>query len=536
MLERGKSTESNKVALRYFSTGPGAAVLASMISQFQVVDLVTTMEASHQTRARSEDHMGNVKIPRFEALNTTIAADGWRLVPPLLEPEDYSSMVGVPVFGLPKDKEMRFNLESTYISAECQPFIQTPYSFNITPAIIQRLSSLMRFNFSATHESGWMPGAPDQSTNRKTFRSFFFDTDRKFSLARVVSFLGLNGSSLPDTDPHVAASRRLVFGSLFISNKAPRTTVINLTNCTLHQTPVESAVFCPGTRNGGNCYVSKIRLSLTDRRPRSVTVFDRASLQKRLSHGLPEAISSSGESSSMVERFLVQRHETNVRADDDFQTMFFHDVSQLPPATFSRRFSVLLNTFYHSQGTSERYAYATPPNGTEFPTAPVDDIFSFVKRPAKPISSAKALSQFENDLRAKISAAVIDYQAFIPVATNGTAQRHTPIYVCNFAWLAVLLVASGTLLATGVASLAMQLRCTLAPDVLRYVASLTYANPFVTTPRGGTALDGMTRAKLLYDVPVRLGDINADGDVGEVAFVAVDEKQTRELDRSRFYV
>ncbi len=101
--------------------------------------------------------------------------------------------------------------------------------------------------------------------------------------------------------------------------------------------------------------------------------------------------------------------------------------------------------------------------------------------------------------------------------------------------MALLLLASAALFTAGVASPALQLRCALAPDMLRYVASLTYANPHFGTPPGGSALDGMARAKLLRRVRVRVGDVGGARDVGEVAFVAADEVETRELERTRLY-
>ncbi len=110
--------------------------------------------------------------------------------------------------------------------------------------------------------------------------------------------------------------------------------------------------------------------------------------------------------------------------------------------------------------------------------------------------------------------------------------------------MALLLLASAALFTAGVASPALQLRCALAPDMLRYVASMTYANPHFSTPPGGSALDKMARVHLLCRVRVHLlrrvhvhvGDVGGARSVGEVAFVAAAEVETRDLEQTRFYV
>jgi hypothetical protein len=125
--------------------------------------------------------------------------------------------------------------------------------------------------------------------------------------------------------------------------------------------------------------------------------------------------------------------------------------------------------------------------------------------------------------------------AFIPAATTATAAMHTPVFACQRAWCAVLLLAAAALFATGAAALALQLRATLAPDMLRYVSSMTYANPYFGAPPGGSALDGMERARLLRDVRVRVGDVSGGSSVGTVAFVAAKDVETRALERRRHY-
>jgi hypothetical protein len=126
---------------------------------------------------------------------------------------------------------------------------------------------------------------------------------------------------------------------------------------------------------------------------------------------------------------------------------------------------------------------------------------------------------------------------FVSAATSATAAAPAEVFVCRFAWLAVLLLASGTLFLLGGAAVVLAWRSTLAPDMLRCVASMTYANSSVfSTPPGGTALSAMQRARLLRNVTVRIGDTTGDnGAVGEIAFVAADERKVRSLEHRRLY-
>lgn len=66
-----------------------------------------------------------------------------------------------------------------------------------------------------------------------------------------------------------------------------------------------------------------------------------------------------------------------------------------------------------------------------------------------------------------------------------------------------------------------------------FVASMTYENPYVRIPKGGSTLDAMERAKLLKDVEVCVGDVHGDRDIGHIAFSA--GMPVRKLWRGRLY-
>ncbi len=154
LLQRSVLTNSTIVPLHYMSTGPAATIQASTeegnSSGYMVAALMTTRDIM----SRHEDSFGKLKIPRFEALASTANYGGWREVPSALEPEDFSALIGLPIVGLPEARESHFNIESSYVSTDCQPFIRLPFKFNITLSDIDRLSSSMDLTSLRLHLRG----------------------------------------------------------------------------------------------------------------------------------------------------------------------------------------------------------------------------------------------------------------------------------------------------------------------------------------------------------------------------------------------
>ncbi len=497
--------------------------------------------------ARHEDMFGNVKIPRYEALNTSADDGGWRNVPRVLRPEDYASLIGLHVAGLPRDQETVFNLESTYLTAHCSAFVQLPYSRNWTQAHVDNMSRHMQLNLSAAAAAGWLPGQPLDAGGVGSIRTWFISMDAAASLQRTMAHLAVQPAApgrggggaaaaaqrVPEQElePALARARTLVFGALYISADR-RIEAINLANCTLRETHVESAVECAaGDGESNSCRVRRQRLSRTDARPPSVTLFDHPRLAWLVPDKLPERVPGTAYSLSLVESFIAdQPGETLPNATG------FADVSRLSPTTFSERFSLLLNTYLHEAISFDKSGASALFDRYGNATLPVQDIRLFAAPATAHVSTADEYWQFVDTVGGRVASAVVEEGLpFVPAAVTASALLHTPIYVCHFAWLAILLLAAAALLATGAASLLLQLRGTLAPDMLRYVASLTYANPNVRTPPGAATLDGMERARLLSRMPVRICDVRAHGNVGEVAFVASDEVEGRALHRDRFY-
>jgi hypothetical protein len=499
--------------------------------------------------ARHEDLYGEVKIPRFEALNSSLSRDGWKVVPPVLEREYFSSMVGIRVVGLPRDKETRFSLESSYASTECGSFVKLPYSLNSTQTDVDRMSSFAMFNFTSTALAGLMPGKSVPGEPPEHLRKFLIVTDVSADLNRLKAFLGVESSPPTLSNKTSASFRRLVLGSLY-AQEIGRRHVINIANCTVSETRVESAVYCSGGAEGGECRVQRMRLSRTDSRPPYLTHFDSPAFVGTMTEIMSQDSASPDGTSSGQELFLY-RGQSSARVmalNNPSRKIQSIDLSRVPPPLVGKRLSILINTYIQQLLSANDDVPFAPDALFRNATVPVSDLDLFVPRPTAALSTDDAFHRFYNTSRRHIVTAVVSGLPFVPAAATATATERRPVYVCSFAWLGMLLLASAALFATGAASLALQLRAVLAPDMLRYVASMTYANPYfrpqTPTPGDGagsggsshsTALDGVERAKLLRRVRVRIADVNGCGDDGEVAFVATDNIDTRELERHRLY-
>ncbi len=574
--------------------------------------------------ARHEDMFGNLKIPNWEALNGSLTDDGWKNVPQVLSPEDFSSLLGLRVDGLPDKKDLRFNLESSYITTECSPFFQLPYSLNVTRADVERLSRLFSFNFTTMYEAGLMPGKSRGNPELERIRTWFLDTDRRQNLYRLKAYLGW--ATTKADQKVVGQRRRLVYGSIKAVENGRRH-LINLSNCSLLELRVESAVYCPSrdAEWSGSCRVERMRLSRTDTRPQTITAFEIPELASKFcgdmmlgsNPGLANVASGDenflrwGRNSNR----LLHWPELNITTNTPVV-----DMAQVAPRVFSRRLGIFINTNYQRHISSTEDAPFSDPTLFYNISLPATDIAMFGTAPTSPPllppgranatgaddlerlytslpatdhalfvyvptstpppppgranatgaddferrstsvpatnialsitaptsaplpppgrANATGADEFErryNATRESVSNAMSAGLAFVPAAATATATTRTRVFVCNFAWLGALLLASAALFVAGAASLALQLHSTLAPDMLRYVASMTYTNRHFRTPAGGSALDGMARARLLRDVPVHIG-IVASGDrsdVGEVAFVATTDVEVIPLKNRR---
>lgn len=173
------------------------------------------------------------------------------------------------------------------------------------------------------------------------------------------------------------------------------------------------------------------------------------------------------------------------------------DLYKLPPNLLAERLTILVNTFFQSTYATTALGGNLPENLTE----------------------------------------LADESTFLTF--NGTQAGITDvsklIYKTKWRWFVALLVSSIVLQIAAYAGLVLKY-VTLAPDIIGYASSLTLLNPYTPTPTGGTTLHGLERAALLYDMPVKIGDVCANEPVGAIAMARADLGRVGALDRRRIYI
>jgi hypothetical protein len=123
----------------------------------------------------------------------------------------------------------------------------------------------------------------------------------------------------------------------------------------------------------------------------------------------------------------------------------------------------------------------------------------------------------------------------VSISTNGTTVQPVERYESCFSWLAVLLLAFGMLIVSGIIVLVLTMYCTLVPNMLCSVASITYANVYFSTLLSATMLDMIQCTRLLWGIEVFVGNIGSYSKVGIVAFVAADEQNVMPLESKQLY-
>jgi hypothetical protein len=107
-------------------------------------------------------------------------------------------------------------------------------------------------------------------------------------------------------------------------------------------------------------------------------------------------------------------------------------------------------------------------------------------------------------------------------STQATLTHSVEVFAFSRPWLALLFCCSAVLLATGIAGTVIGLR-TRVPDMLGYVASMTYNNRYLPLPDNGGVLDTMHRARLLHNLRVSISDVESGSDIGRIAFTSSPE-------------
>jgi hypothetical protein len=191
------------------------------------------------------------------------------------------------------------------------------------------------------------------------------------------------------------------------------------------------------------------------------------------------------------------------------------NLAEVPPATFAARLQLVLNGWYQLTLAGESTVF-------------------FGDNPADPVAYGFDFAQLPAD--GNVSQAVVNESCkrFCSRGARATLTRSVEVFSYSRPWLALLFASAAVLLVVGLAGTALGRR-TLAPDMLGYVASMTYNNRYFPLPdAGGGVLDAMHRVRILGDMRIAVGDVCGDEDVGRLAFTTAD-RPIRPLEKGRKY-
>ncbi len=333
--------------------------------------------------------------------------------------------------------------------------------------------------------------------------SFFFDTPQAFDKCR-----GNNCSKAPAAP----TPRVIYFGQMWLEPRPIAQTkffAVAVTNCSVVEMRVEVAVHCTG---GRGCRAVKIRESkagIMD--PQGATHFDNELIARNIFTNMP--LVTTGRMPyevSLTERVLFNTNGPPVGVTDEIKQSAY--LATVAPETFSLRLTLLVNTFYRS---------AQPGSiGAFFGSLPADLSLYGRDFGHRPLQAGEA-----------VLAKWCPY--FCTRSTRAMLTQTLPVYRCNMLWLALLVASASVLLVFGAAATVLGWR-TFVPDMLGYVASMTFNNPYLRLPAGSAELEAMDRARALRNEEVIIGDVRGAHDVGHIAF-ARSVGSLRRLEKGRKY-
>lgn len=476
----------NTTTLRYMSSGPGTVIRGLQTTYSdngKSADAASLYNAALMApisnRLGPQDPWGNVKFPRLE--QTDNSSSEWHDVPTnVSSAETYSSLVGIPIVGLPLNGRSSFTLENTYLEVDCGPFnvtyVPPDEKGNENWPLVEKVAPGQIWTNKSQFDNNPFGIGEREGKERS---SFFIDTDRPLYnpygedlfqttayMQRFDASLGsTNVSLLGDKNSPLQEPRALLYASKYPSdfeNESARSQRYNLavTRCALVQVHVEVMVLCSGI----SCAAKKLRKSLSDKRSPNFTGLEHIRMMRQFVEQFPFAISP-GFGSSATERFLANSSDYLFRIKNqhaDFQVEdSWVDLSEISKETFSKRLSVLLSTYYQLTIQPNGYWGNLPKNLSMYgpDVLPVNDLNHYM--PSNMTISNSTTADWYLDT----SVNMLNMTApFIGATTTANITSTEEIFVCQFIWLTLLLICSSTILITGFGALIMKKK-TLGPEV-----------------------------------------------------------------------
>jgi hypothetical protein len=266
---------------------------------------VSNMFVPENARNASQDIFGNVKIPMIEELSLPAGEGGW--LPVENNTAVYSSLLGIPIAGIPTTGFVNFTMDSSYMRLNCVD-----------------LEEISRETYNSTYRQDYGGLLGDDLL----YTNFVFKTAAKDQERDVDASLR-NKTSLP--------ARSLIF----ISSTSDIYETFNYARCLISLSHVESRVLCEGK----SCYVAAMRRSLLPQTPANLTFFDGmgVSLEGNYFNEFANAtgVRTNGDECTPTERYI---HDPNTAFVSDHSDCV--DLYSLPGDVFALRLGLLMNTYW----------------------------------------------------------------------------------------------------------------------------------------------------------------------------------------------
>ncbi|OJD15890.1 hypothetical protein AJ78_03908 [Emergomyces pasteurianus Ep9510] len=451
---------------------------------------ITSLMAPPEAKSSPTDIWGNLKVPLMSHLtsNRTANETGWYNIDAFAENIPFSSLIGIPVGGLPWNGNTTFTMESSYFDNDCFTLSAAPHvpiTENFTAPAGTDLSMTKSkdapklvlipnntFYGQADAQSSFKFGIDSSVDWRPGYLTKVWDEG-------MLSFI-----------PNVTDNEKTFFGNkqtfLFESKLSVFPGVRNpatVAYCNIRRVYVESAVHCIGNSSSirkPQCSVTATRASRKPHPPSDITPF----LFRPVLNKFTSSLATSQGQNETSRYSLMEKYLNNTDAPLLVQEVGI-SLYKLDKVVFSQRLTQVLNTYYMA---------------SLFPSAMV------------------------GGLDAKLPEYTIRMYSEDPFkrSTIGTVTslEHN-LYTTNPAWLTVFLVTSAVMLLAAVASSLLAF-FTHIPDVLGYASSLTRDSAHFPHAAEGSVLDGLVRSRRLKDKKVRLGDVQSNERVGLLAFSETD--------------
>lgn len=412
-----------------------------------------------RTKIGPRDVWQNVKIPRLESLDATLAdSDGWVQMADAAEVESYSSLSGLPIVGVRDigQATIRFTVETSYVRLSC-PSIDRVSSENTTYGLSIRCTDCVNWGYN----------------NRNTNTTIGH---------RENGFLGppLPGlSSSQQADPAFASPRHMEFVSA--TNGDNNTSYLARAICEVYQTLIETRIQCEATE----CAAVAVRPSTVDHRNSNFTTFDAGSalvldvITAASTTTADQPMWGSSSSELFINNSNAIPTANGLSWGGRIAKEFDVDLSTVSPQLFAARASIMLNTGVQAFLAPTGFAGGLPTNLSLYGPGhiPADGLslaFQGVQKPPESYDDASAYA----------SKLLNEDAPFFGASANATVIRYTAVYQPVLPWVILLAVSSCFLFITGLIGICLGF-CTSAPDVFDPVISLTYDNPYISLCNAG---------------------------------------------------